>query len=109
VRGIVVDPHLSRLCWGTTPRVLLNFQHYDHTWTVYFVEADCRTRVGPRTRYFNFPSLKALRSFVTRCKPGNETLARFERSVRAWGWGSGCPCAIKLRTNGPLWLVSALR
>jgi hypothetical protein len=38
------------------PRVLLNFQHNGHAWTVYFVEADCRTRIGSRTRYFNFPS-----------------------------------------------------
>jgi hypothetical protein len=32
-------------------RVLLNFQHYGNTWTLHFVEADCPTRTGSRTRY----------------------------------------------------------
>lgn len=88
MRGIVVDPHLSRLCWGTTPRVLLNFQHYDHAWTVYFVEADCRTGIGSRTRFYNFPSLDDLRRFVMSCQPEDATLAGFDHSVRAWGRGS---------------------
>jgi hypothetical protein len=67
------------------PRALLNFQHNGHAWTVYFVEADCRTGIGSRTRYSNFPSLDGLRSFVTSCQPEEATLAGFDYSVRAWG------------------------
>jgi hypothetical protein len=36
------------------PRVLLNFQHYGNDWTVHFIEADYKTTIGPRTRYYNF-------------------------------------------------------
>ena len=43
MRGTVVDPHLSRLCWGTMPRVLLNIQHYGNAWTVHFLRDDCPT------------------------------------------------------------------
>jgi hypothetical protein len=70
------------------PRVLLNFMHYRDSWTVPFIEADCRTTIGPKTRYYPFADLKALRSFVTRCHPEEATLAGFDRSVRAWGRGS---------------------
>ena len=50
-------------------RVLLNFQYYRDAWTVHFIEADCKTTIGPRTRYYRFPTLEALRSFVGRCQP----------------------------------------
>jgi hypothetical protein len=33
------------------PRVLLNFQLYGDAWTVHFIQDDCRTRIGRRTRY----------------------------------------------------------
>jgi hypothetical protein len=69
------------------PRVLLNIQHYDHAWTVYFVEADCRTRVGTRTRFINFPTLDVHRRFLTRCQPEDTTLTGFEQRVRAWDQG----------------------
>jgi len=34
------------------PRVLMNFQQYKD-WVVYFIEADCKTTIGRRTRYFH--------------------------------------------------------
>ena len=49
------------------PRVLLNFQHYRDAWNVHFIQADCQTRIGTRTRYFRFDTLDSLRSSVTRC------------------------------------------
>ena len=49
------------------PRVLLNFQHYDDLWTVHFTEADCKTLIGTKTRYYNFATEEGLRSFVIRC------------------------------------------
>jgi hypothetical protein len=57
-------------------------------WTVHFPHDDCKTRIGPRTRFYNFATLDSLRSFVTRCKPEDATLAGFEQSVRAWARGS---------------------
>jgi hypothetical protein len=36
------------------PRGLLNLQHYGNAWTVHFIDADCRTIIGPRTRYYTF-------------------------------------------------------
>jgi hypothetical protein len=68
------------------PRVLLNFQHYRQLWNVHFIEADCRTSIGRKTRYYHFATLDGLRSFVERCNP--ENMPEFERSVRAWGRGS---------------------
>jgi hypothetical protein len=73
---------------GGMPRVLLNFQHYRDAWTVHFIQADCRSRIGPRTRYFKFPALDDLRSFVVRCHPEDATMEEFEHSVRAWARGS---------------------
>ena len=70
------------------PRVLLNFQHYGNAWTIHFVEADCRTRIGSRTRFYNLSTLDGLRSFVTRCQPEDATLAGFDQCARAWGRGS---------------------
>jgi len=75
-------------CASAVPRVLRNFQHYGNTWTVHFVKADCRVTVGPRTRFYNFATFDALRSFVTSCQPEEATLAGFDHSVRAWGRGS---------------------
>jgi hypothetical protein len=68
------------------PRVLLNFQLYNDPWSVHFIEADCKTGIGPTTRYYHFATLDGLRSFVIRCNPENMT--EFERSVRAWNRGS---------------------
>jgi hypothetical protein len=63
------------------PRVLLNFQLHGDAWTVHFIQDDCRSRIGSRTRYFKFPALGDLRSFVIRCNPEDATLAEFDRSV----------------------------
>lgn len=73
---------------GSMPRVLLNFQLYGDAWTVHFIQDDCRSRIGPRTRYFKFPTLDDLRSLVARCQPEDATLVGFEHSVRAWARGS---------------------
>jgi len=44
-------------------RVLMNFDHRD-CWSVHFIEADCRTLIGPKTRYLQFASVDGLRAFV---------------------------------------------
>ena len=67
-------------------RVLLNFQHYKDLWSVHFIEADCKTLIGPRTRYYDFATLEGLRAFVVRCNV--EDLEEFDRSVRARSRGS---------------------
>jgi hypothetical protein len=68
------------------PRVLLNFQYYGNLWSVHFIEADCQTRIGSKTRYYHFATEDGLRSFVIRCNP--ENMPEFERSLRAWSRGS---------------------
>jgi hypothetical protein len=68
------------------PRTLPNFQLYGNLWSVHFIEADCRTLIGPKTRYYHFATLDGLRSFVLRCTP--ENVPEFERSIRAWSRGS---------------------
>jgi hypothetical protein len=68
------------------PRVLLNFQHYNDLWSVHFIEADCKTIIGPQNRYYDFATVDGLRSFVLRCNP--EDMEKFERSLRAWSRGS---------------------
>jgi hypothetical protein len=59
---IVIPPVGSRV-----PRVLLNFQHYADLWSVHFIEDDCKTLIGPKTRYYHFATLESLRAFVMRC------------------------------------------
>jgi hypothetical protein len=83
-----VAGHTSPAYAGAMPRVLLNFQHCGNARTVHLIEDDCRTGIGPKTRYYPFADLEALRTFVTRCNPEDATLAGFERSVRAWGRAS---------------------
>ena len=68
------------------PRVLLNFQNYRDLWNVHFIEDDCRTAIGARTRYFHFATEDGLRKFVMRCTP--EDMADFEKCIRSWGKGS---------------------
>ena len=70
------------------PRVLLNFQHYRDSWNVHFIEADCKTCIGPEPRFYEFATVEALRGFLERCNPADSSLAGFDRSVRAWGRGS---------------------
>jgi len=70
------------------PRVLMNFDHYKEWWVVHFIEADCQTRIGTKTRYFRLPTLEALRSFLLRCNPEDTALQSFDQGVRAWGRGS---------------------
>jgi hypothetical protein len=67
------------------PRVLMNFQHYKD-WVVHFIEADCQTTIGSRTRYYHFPSEEGFRAFVSRCNL--EDMTDFEHSMRAWSRGS---------------------
>jgi hypothetical protein len=72
------------------PRVLLNFQLYGGSWTVHFIQDDCRSSIGPRTRYYRLATLDSLRSFVVRCQPEDATLAGFERKRprnAPFGWG----------------------
>jgi len=69
-----------------THRVMLNFQQYQELWSVHFIEADCKTVIGPYDRYYYFATLDGLRSFVLRCNP--ENMPEFELSVRAWSRGS---------------------
>jgi hypothetical protein len=66
-------------------RVLMNFQLYDG-WVVHFIEADCRTTIGQRTRFISFATEQDFRSFVFRCNL--EDMAIFEHSMRAWSRGS---------------------
>jgi hypothetical protein len=77
------DPHANQ---PRTHRVLLNFQQYQDLWSIHFIEADCKTIIGPYDRYYYFATLDGLRSFVLRCNP--ENMPEFERSVRAWNRGS---------------------
>jgi len=63
----------------------MNFQNYKG-WNCHFIEADCRTTIGTRTRFFTFASEEAFRSFVSRCNL--EDMADFEHSMRAWARGS---------------------
>jgi hypothetical protein len=67
------------------PRVLMNFQLYKG-WVVHFIEADCRTTIGQRTRYIHFPTEQDFRAFVSRCNL--EDLEVFEHAKRAWSRGS---------------------
>ena len=67
-------------------RVLMNFDHCDCGWRVHFIKADCRTLIGPKTRYYCIATLDGLRALVVRCNI--ENLANFEHSVTAWGRGS---------------------
>lgn len=67
------------------PRVLLNFQLY-RDWVVHFIQDDCRTAVGSRTRYFHLADAEQLRAFVVRCSP--EDVTEFENGLRAWNRGS---------------------
>jgi len=67
------------------PRVLMNYDHYD-CWRVHFIEADCRTLIGPKTRYYYFATVDGLRAFVIGCNV--EDLEKFEYSLRARGRGS---------------------
>jgi hypothetical protein len=69
------------------PVVLMNFQH-NQDWVVHFIQADCRTTIGSKTRYFQFATLEDLRDFVIRCHPEGASLEEFDHNVRAWSRGS---------------------
>jgi hypothetical protein len=69
------------------PIVLMNFDHY-HDWVVHFVQSDCRSTIGAKTRYFHFPTIDDLRAFVIRCHPEGASLEEFENNVKAWSRGS---------------------
>ncbi|QNI37504.1 hypothetical protein [Edaphobacter albus] len=69
-------------------RVLMNFQSYTGIWSVHFIDANCRTPIGKKTRYIDFVSIEELRYFVKRCNPDAEQLEEFEHDIRAWGRGS---------------------
>jgi hypothetical protein len=78
------------------PRVLMNFQQLND-WVVHFVEADCKTTIGPRTRYFHLATEEEFRAFVDRCnlesradyevvcarsRAGRRVLQPYRRAVR---------------------------
>jgi len=44
------------------PRVLMHFDHYNSLWWVGFLEADCRTSIGPKTRYPHRRDFRTLKS-----------------------------------------------
>jgi len=67
------------------PRVLMNFQQYKD-WVVYFIEADCKTTIGRRTRYFHSPNEAEFRAFVGRCDL--EDPAEFEERMTNRARGS---------------------
>jgi hypothetical protein len=67
-------------------RCLLNFSSYAGIWSVHFIEADCKTLIGARTRHYHFATEDGIRAFVQGCNP--EDMAEFEKSLRAWGRGS---------------------
>jgi hypothetical protein len=69
-------------------RVLMNFQAYGGLWSVHFIEADCRSTIGNKTRYYDFVGLEDLRAFVQRCNPDPGEMEDFDHYVRAWGRGS---------------------
>jgi hypothetical protein len=52
----IAERHIYMIDLGTTPRAgqivgVLGFDHYKDLWWVCFIEADCRTLIGPKTRY----------------------------------------------------------
>jgi hypothetical protein len=63
----------------------MNFQLLDD-WVVHFIESDCRTTIGARTRYFHFATEEDFRAFVDRCNL--EDPAGFERAMTNWARGS---------------------
>jgi hypothetical protein len=67
------------------PRVLMNFQLVND-WGVHFIEADCKTTIGMRTRYFHFPNEAEFRDFVARC--ALEDPAEFEEGMTNRARGS---------------------
>ena len=73
-------------CQPRPRRVMLNFDHHVGRYSVHFIEADCKTSVGPETGWIMVPNEDALRTFVQRCHP--EDMEKFEQSLRSWGRGS---------------------
>ena len=69
-------PYCSQIA-PKLPFVLLNFDHYYRDgWAVHFIQADRRSAIGSRTRYFKFAALDSLRAFLTRCQPKNAHACR---------------------------------
>jgi hypothetical protein len=83
----VNDTHRPGTYVGGMPKVLLNFRLYGNAWTVHFIQVDCRTTIGPRTRYFNFPALDSFRSFIhdtsLRMRPSPGSITASERGAEA--------------------------
>jgi hypothetical protein len=67
------------------PRVLMNFQR-NKNWIVHFIEADCKTTIGRRDRFFHFATEEDLRAFASRCNL--EDVGKFDRSLTQWARGS---------------------
>jgi hypothetical protein len=65
----------------------MNFHHREH-WVVHFLEADCKTVIGPGARYYHFAGLESLRAMILRTEPDAKTLAEFDNCVRSSGVGS---------------------
>lgn len=67
-------------------RVLMNFQLRE-SWTVHFIEADCKTPLWPG-RYYDFESVDRVREILVRATAPSETFEEFDRCVRSWSRGS---------------------
>jgi hypothetical protein len=67
------------------PRILMNFQIYKD-WVVHFIQEDCRSNIGPRTRFFHFATEEEFRAFVNRCNL--EDKGKFNGSMAQWACGS---------------------
>lgn len=67
------------------PRVLMNFQKY-RDYTCHFIKEDCRSPIGPQTRFYDFTTLEELDAFFQRCHPDDPASLRDD--MRRWGRGS---------------------
>lgn len=67
------------------PRVLMNFQKY-RDYTCHFIKEDCRSPIGPHTRFYNFATLEELDAFFQRCHPDDPD--ELLHDMRRWGKGS---------------------
>lgn len=59
-----------------------------------FLEADCKSLIGSRTRYFTFSTQESFGAFVSRCSRGHGRL----RALHA-PWSRGWACATHLSSR----------
>jgi hypothetical protein len=68
------------------PRVLMKFQHRK-TWSVHFIEEDCRTSLRPGG-FYRYTSIDQVRQILIRAEASPQTFAEFENCVLQWSRGS---------------------